>query len=322
MIKKDTKIVILDGNAANPGDLSWEELAKLGDLKVYPHVPANEEELLERSKEAEVILLNKVPFHKTLLEKLPKLKLISVQATGYDLIDVKSARALGITVCNVPSYSTPSVVQQVFALLFAHVAAVEKYSRSVHQGDWASSPDFTYCVSPIQELSGKTFGIYGFGNIGQKVALAAKVFGMKVKVCTRTRYENMDVEYVTKEELFRSCDVISLHCPLTEETKDLINKDTLSLMKKNAFLINTGRGGLIDEEALAEALNTDKIAGAGLDVLKKEPPDAENILIKAKNTIITPHVAWASREARSRLLDVSAANVKAFLEGAPINVVN
>ncbi len=319
---KRPKIVILDGYAANPGDLSWEEMEKLGDLTVYPHVPANEEELLEKSKEAEIILINKVPFNEELLKKLPELKLISVQATGYDLVDVKAARALGITVCNAPSYSTPSVVQQVFALLLELAVSTGKYSDSVHKGDWAKAPDFTYCVSPIQELSGKTFGIYGFGTIGQKAAIAAKAFGMNVKVCTRTEYPGKDVEYVTKEELFSSCDVISLHCPLTNETKELINKETLSLMKKNAILINTGRGGLIDEEALAEALNTGKIAGAGLDVLKKEPPLPDNPLVKAKNTVITPHVAWASKEARERLIAISVNNVKAFLEGNPVNKVN
>ncbi|MBR2364645.1 MAG: D-2-hydroxyacid dehydrogenase, partial [Lentisphaeria bacterium] len=286
------------------------------------HVPANEEELLQRSKTAEVILLNKVPFTAELLKKLPALKLISVQATGYDLVDVQAARALGITVCNVPSYSTPSVVQQVFALLLELTVGAGRYSDSVHKGEWAKAPDFTYCVSPIQELSGKTFGIYGFGAIGQQVAVAAKAFGMKVKVCSRTEYPGKDVRYVTKEELFSSCDVISLHCPLTEATKELINKETLSLMKENAFLINTGRGGLVDEDALAEALNTGKIAGAGLDVLKKEPPLPDNPLVKAKNTVITPHVAWASKEARKRLIAVSVDNVRSFLEGNPINKVN
>lgn len=316
------KIVILDGNAANPGDLSWEGLAELGELTVYPHVPADEEELLERSRDAQVILLNKVPFSKTLLEKLPALKLISVQATGYDLVDVKAARELGITVCNAPSYSTPSVVQQVFALLLELAVSTGKYSDSVHQGHWASAPDFTYCVAPILELAGKTFGIYGFGNIGKKVAEAAKAFGMDVKICTRTQYAAEGVQYVSKEELFSTCDVISLHCPLTAETKELINKETLALMKKTAILINTGRGGLINEEALADALNNGRIAGAGLDVLKQEPPEAENLLIQAKNTVITPHVAWASREARMRLIDISVNNVRAFLEGNPINKVN
>ena len=186
----------------------------------------------------------------------------------------------------------------------------------------AKAPDFTYCVSPIQELSGKTFGIYGFGTIGQKVAVAAKAFGMDVKVCTRTEYPGKDVQYVTKEELFSSCDVISLHCPLTNETKELINRETLSLMKKNAILINTGRGGLIDEEALAEALNEGRIAGAGLDVLKKEPPLPDNPLVKAKNTVITPHVAWASKEARERLIAISVDNVRSFLEGKVVNKVN
>ena len=319
---KRPKIVILDGYAANPGDLSWEDLAKLGDLYVYPHVPANEEELLERSNGAEIILLNKVPFSETLLKKLPSLKLISVQATGYDLVDVKAARSLGITVCNAPSYSTYSVVQQVFALLLELSVSAGKYSESVHSGEWAEAPDFTYCVAPVQELAGKTFGIYGFGAIGQKVALAAKAFGMKVKVCTRTEYENKDVEYVSKEELFSTSDVISLHCPLTDATRELINSRTLSLMKKNAFLINTGRGGLVDEKALAEALNCGRIAGAGLDVLKKEPPEKDNCLVAAKNTIITPHVAWASKEARSRLIQISVENVRSFLEGKPVNVVN
>ncbi|MBO4305257.1 MAG: D-2-hydroxyacid dehydrogenase [Lentisphaeria bacterium] len=321
-MKKRPGIVILDGNAANPGDLSWEELEELGCLTVYPHVPATEEELLERSRDAEIILLNKVPFSADLLKKLPALKLISVQATGYDLVDVKAARALGITVCNAPAYSTCSVVQQAFSLLLELVSSTGKYSDSVHRGDWAKAPDFTYSVAPIRELAGLTFGIFGFGAIGQKAACAAKAFGMRVIVCTRTHYPGKEVEYVTKEELFRQSDVVSLHCPLTEETRKLVCKETLSLMKKSAYLINTGRGGLVDEEALAEALNTGKIAGAGLDVLQKEPPETGNVLVSAKNTVITPHVAWASKEARKRLIHISAENVRCFLEGHPINVVN
>lgn len=315
------KIVVLDGHALNPGDLSWDALGELGELVVYDRTPPAL--TLERAAGAEILIPNKVVLGAGELAALPGLRYIGVQATGVNIIDLEAARAHGIVVTNVPAYSTPSVAQQVFALLLELVRGVGRHAELVRQGAWSKCPDFTFWETPQVELAGKAFGIIGFGDIGRAVARIAAAFGMRVLVHTRTvdAAAAAEVEFVEFDELIRTADVVSLHCPLTAQTERLINAACLARMKKSAYLINTGRGPLVDEAALAAALHGGVIAGAGLDVLVKEPPPQDNPLLAAPNCVITPHLAWATLAARQRLMATLVANVRAFLDGAPQNQV-
>lgn len=316
------KIVVLDGYAMNSGDLSWENLKKLGEVSIYDRTL--ESEVVERISDSEIVITNKVIIGKEVFEKCKNIKYVGVTATGYNVVDTNLAKELGVTVTNVPAYSTDSVAQLVFSFILEHCQNVSKYTESVKSGDWVNSKDFSYQKFPIIELAGKSLGIIGFGAIGKKVAEIGNAFGMNVLVNTRSpsKTDEINVNFVSKEEIFKNSDFLTLHCPLNEETDELVNEKTLNLMKKSAILINTGRGGLVNEKDLANALNLEKIAGAGLDVLSTEPPKEDNPLLNAKNTYITPHVAWASYEARKRLMDVTINNVKSFIDGNPINVVN
>jgi glycerate dehydrogenase len=316
------KIVILDGYTLNPGDLDWAPLHQLGNVTV--HDRSREDEIVERAADAEIILVNKVVLSEKILDQLPNVKYIGVMATGFNNIDIAAAQKHNITVTNVKAYGPASVAQQTFALLLALVNHAELHSQSVFNGEWVSSPDFCYWKTPLTELAGKTMGLVGLGDIGSQVAKIALAFGMKVIAYRKNpaRTENDDIKMVALEELFRRSDVVSLHCPLTEETKGLINAERLSWMKPNAVVLNTGRGPLINEADLAEALRNGTIDGAGLDVLSVEPPKPDNPLLSAPNCIITPHVAWATFEARKRLLQMVADNLESFIEGKPRNVVS
>ena len=318
------KITILDGYTENPGDLSWDWLKKLVDeYVVYDRTDA--EDVFERSKDADILVTNKTVITGEMLEKLTNLKFISTLSTGYNVIDTKKARELGIPVSNIPAYSTDAVAQLVFALLLELTNHVAIHDKSVKNGEWTACEHFCYTKTPLCELSGKTFGIIGFGKIGSAVAKIALAFGMKVKAYspnTRTFDGVGTVDFTTLEDVIASSDVISLHCPLTDKTNGLVNMDFLSRMKKSAFLINTSRGPVINEADLKKALDEGIIAGAGVDVLSTEPPNADNPLLHSEKCIITPHIAWASFEARTRLMGIFRENVKAFLEGKPINVVN
>jgi glycerate dehydrogenase len=315
-------IVVLDGYTLNPGDLNWDALKKLGNVTVYDRTPV--EQVVERAKNASIVLTNKCPITHAAIEQLPLLKYIGVLATGYNVVDVEAAYERRIRVANIPDYSTPSVAQLTFALLMELTFHVGHHAQTTRDGRWQSSVDFCYWDRPLIELSGLTFGIIGYGRIGQMVAKIAQSFGMNVVAYSRSRNatEENGVKFVSMEAIFHLSDVISLHCPLTPETKHLINKERLSRMKPTAFLLNTGRGPLIDEAALAEALNEGKLGGAGLDVLSIEPPKNGNPLLMAKNCLITPHIAWATKAARTRLMEIAVNNVKAFLDGNPVNVVN
>lgn len=316
------KIVVLDGYTLNPGDLSWDGFERLGQVEVYDRTAPELAE--ERAREARVVLTNKTPMREELLAKLPALKYIGVLATGYDNVDVQAAGERGIAVTNVPGYGTESVAQTVFALLLELCQHVGLHDRSVKAGDWADSPDFSYWKTPLTELSGKTMGIVGYGRIGESVARIAHAFGMKVAAYKRhpdgappfDGFEWMDLP-----ELLAKSDVVSLHCPLTSDTEELINRDSLARMKRSAFLINTARGRLIAEQDLADCLNEGGIAGAGLDVLSAEPPSADHLLLSAANCIVTPHQAWATREARARLMATAVDNLEAFLAGKSANRV-
>lgn len=316
-------IVVLDGYTLNPGDLNWTKLETLGSLTVYDR--SAPDEIVNRAADAEIILTNKTPLTKETIAKLPNLRYIGVLATGYNVVDIGAASERGIPVTNVPGYSTLSVAQLVFSLLLELCQQVRLHSDAVRSGEWASCPDFCFTRSPLTELAGKTMGIIGFGTIGQQVARIALAFGMNV-IASATRPKTIagleQVRMCGSEEVFAESDVISLHCPQTPATEGLINAGTISLMKKTAFLINTSRGGLIVEGDLADALNEGRIAGAGLDVLSKEPPTADNPLTSARNCLITPHIAWATFEARQRLMETAAANLSAFLAGTEANVVN
>lgn len=318
------KLVILDGGAVNPGDLSWNALSPFVDeYTVYDNT--DEDEILSRAKDADILVTNKTPISKNTIEKLPKLKYIAVLATGYNVVDCAAAREKNIPVSNIPAYSTDSVAQLVFAFLLEFCSRVAVHSSSVNCGEWEASPCFCYTKAPLCELSGKTFGIVGFGRIGSAVAQIANAFKMRVLAFspnTKTYSGFGLVEFCSLEKLIEESDVISLHCPLTDGTKNLVDKSFLSKMKKSAFLINTSRGGVINENDLADALNSGKIAGAGLDVLSTEPPKGGNVLIGAKNCLITPHIAWANVEARTRLFNIFLKNVESFVGGTPINVVN
>ncbi len=317
------KIVILDGYTLNPGDLSWEGLKKLGDLTIHDRTaPAD---VVSRCKDAEIVFTNKTPVNAAAQEQLPKLKYIGVLATGYNIVDVDAAKRLGIIVANVPGYGTSSVVQMTFALLLELTLHVQRHSDSVRDGKWSRSADFCYWDFPLVELAGKTIGIIGMGHIGGKVADVATAFDMKVVGNSRTRTDQShrkNFRWAEIPELLAASDVVSIHCPLFPETRGLINKENLSLMKKTAFLLNTSRGPIVIDEDLADALNRDLIAGAGIDVLSTEPPPAGNPLFTAKNCIITPHISWATKEARARLMDIAVTNLEAFLADKPVNIVN
>ncbi len=313
------KFVVVDGDTLNPGDLSWSELEELGSLEVFKETP--QELLLERARTSEVAITNKVVFDAETIAVLDKLRCIVVTATGVNVVDVKAARERDIPVLNAPAYSTRSVAQMTFAHILELTQCVGMHSAGVKSGKWTSTGKWCYWETPLVELEGLTMGIIGYGRIGKQVAGLAKAFGMQVIVHS-TRAEFEEVEYVQLEELFSRSDVVSLHCPLKTDNKHLVNAERLKLMKKSAFLINTGRGPLIDEQALAGALNSGRIAGAGLDVLSVEPPLADNPLLNAVNCHITPHIAWATRASRERLMKITVENVKSFLQGHPQNVVN
>jgi len=316
------KIVILDGYTLNPGDLSWDELKKSGDVVIYDRTPADK--VVERAEGAEVIFTNKTPLGEDILNQLPALKYIGVLATGYNIINTEVAKAKGIIVANVPGYGTASVVQLTFALLLELCLHVQRHSDAVREGKWTRSADFCFWDYPLMELAGKTLGIIGFGNIGQQVGDVATAFGMKIIGNSRHRTDQShrpNFKWAEVSELLQQSDVVSIHCPLFPETKGLINKESLKQMKSSAFLLNTSRGPIIVDEDLADALNNDVIAGAGIDVLSVEPPPKDNPLFTAKNCIITPHIAWATKEARARLMDITVSNLSAFLQGNPVNVV-
>lgn len=316
------KIVILDGYSANPGDLSWDALKALGEVTVYDRT--SREDTVERAADADIVLTNKVVIDREVMEQLPRLKFIGVLATGYNIIDVACAREHGVVVSNVPAYSTESVAQMVFSHLLTVTNRTEHYAQQNREGRWTRSADFCYWDSPVMELAGKTMGIMGLGNIGRRVAEIALAFGMKVVALTSKSEALLPqgVRKVTLEELLGASDVVSLHCPLTDQTRHLINHDTIAMMRPTAILINTGRGPLVDDEALAEALNAKRLKAYCADVMTQEPPKADNPLLGLKNVFLTPHIAWASTEARIRLLDITIKNVRAFIEGKPQNVIN
>ena len=317
------KLVVLDGHTLNPGDLSWDGLKHFGNLEVHERTSAAD--ILERCKGAEIVFTNKTPLREDVLAQLPDLKYIGVLATGYNVVDVDFARTLGIKVANVPGYGTASVVQLTFSLIFELCLHVQRHSDSVFNGDWSASADFCYWKYPLIELESKTLGIIGFGSIGQKVADVASALGMNVLAYSRTQTDQShrkNFKWTSLDELLKVSDVVSIHCPLFPETQNLINKDTLKLMKKSAFFLNTSRGPIVNEQDLADALNTGLIAGAGLDVLSVEPPASNNPLLSAKNCLITPHIAWATKEARARLMAIVEQNLAAYLEGNPINIIN
>ena len=315
------KIVILDGYTANPGDLSWEELETLGNLTVYERTSPSE--TVARAAEADIVLTNKVIIDRKEMDQLPHLKYIGVLATGYNVVDIDAAHERGIAVTNVPAYSTESVAQMVFAHLLTVTNRTEHYAQENRNGRWTNNKDFCYWDFPHMELSGKSFGIIGLGHIGQRVATIANAFGMRVYAFT-SKSENDLPCYVEKRsltELFSECDVISLHCPLTPDTHHLISSQTLQMMKPSAILINTGRGPLVDDQAVADALAEGRLAAFCADVLTEEPPKATNPLLNLPHAYITPHIAWASKEARIRLLQVAIDNVRYFLNGHPQNMV-
>ncbi len=316
------KIVVLDAYTLNPGDLSWEGLESLGTCSVYDRTPA--ELTVERAKDAEIVLTNKTVLSAQIIEQLEHLRYIGVLATGYNIVDVEAARKRGIPVTNVPAYGTESVVQMVFAHILNLTQHVAHHARTVRDGRWNACPDFCYWDSPLIELQGLTMGIIGMGRIGRAVARVARAFGMYVIAYDVSAPSPIPegCRMVEMEDVFRLADVVSLHCPMTPQTERLVNKERLALMKPTAFLVNTSRGPLVDEQALADALNNGRIAGAGLDVLSNEPPVADNPLLKAKNCYISPHIAWATRAARERLLRVAVENVAVFLDGRPQNIVN
>lgn len=314
------KIVVLDGLTLNPGDLQWDELASLGDLTVYDRTAPDL--VVERAKDAEIVLTNKTILDASTLRLLPILKYVGVLATGYNVVNTDTAHRLGIVVTNIPAYSTMSVAQNVFALLLSLTNHAEHYSQEFHKGVWSRCPDFSYTNTNLTELAGKKFGIVGYGHIGQAVAKIAVAFGMEVFVSSRKSAEELPgVTKKSTDELFAECDVVSLHCPLTDDTYHLANARRIGLMKEDSVLINTGRGPLVDEKALAEALKENKIAGAGLDVLTHEPPEIGNPLISAPNCVVTPHISWATKEARIRLMDVAISNIKSYLAGKAVNKV-
>ena len=314
-------IVVLDGGTTNPGDLSWAPLEALGRVTVYDSTPADC--VVKRAQDAEALIVNRIVLNRAVLDALPKLRYIGTLATGYNTIDVRAAREKGVTVCNVPLYCVETVAQLTLALLLALCCRVEHLSAVTRSGGWNDAVEATHTTAPILELSGKTLGILGFGNIGRAVAQLGLALGMRVLAHSRTqRALPAGCTWCSFETLFETADVVSLHCPLTDETRGIVSASVLARMKPTALLINTARGALVDENALADALNSGRLAGAGLDVMAEEPPRPDHPLLTAKNCLITPHIAWASREARLRLIDAVAGNLRAFLAGQPVNVVS
>lgn len=313
------RITVLDGNALNPGDLSWAPLEKLGQLTVFPRTEA--QDTAERIGSSEAVLLNKMNITEAVLEKCPSLAYIGVQATGYNVIDIEACRHHNVTVTNVPQYSTAGVAQLVFAFISEFACHTKLHSDSVMAGEWTQSPDFCYWKAPLIELEGKTLGIFGYGSIGSRVAQIAQAYGMNVIVCTRTPKPEIRSP-VDISTLFNESDFISLHAPLTEKTRNVVNRTTLSLMKKTAFLINTARGPLVNESDVREFLDAGRLAGYAADVVSEEPMKKDNPLLGARNCLITPHIAWAATETRQRLLDTVADNLRCFLQGKPKNVVS
>lgn len=319
------KIVILDSYTTNPGDLSWEFLSKYSDdIMIYPRT--SKEDVIKRAKGAEILIINKTVLGQDKLNALaPELKYIGLQSTGYNVVDLKAATKNGVTVCNIPSYSTNAVAQLVFSFILQFTNKVNLHSESVYNGEWTECPDFCYWKAPLSELDGKTIGIIGFGSIGQRVAEIAEVFGMKVFFTSKSIKDTAKFKtarQVDLDTLLGKSDFVTCHCPLTDETTGLINLDNLRKMKKSAVLINTSRGPVVNENDLSYALNNDIIAGAGLDVLSEEPPKADNPMFKAKNCYITPHIAWASKETRARLINILDGNIEHFLSGNTQNKVN
>ena len=319
------KIVVLDGYTLNPGDLSWDGIKQFGDLKVHDRTDFNPEIVIKTIEDAEIVFTNKTPLPKAVLDKVPSVKYIGVLATGYNIVDVNAARDLGIKVTNIPSYGTTAVAQFTIALLLEMCHHAGEHSRSVKNGEWTSSNDFCFWNYPLIELTGKTMGLIGFGRIGQETAKIAQAFGLKILAYDNNinpALENENCKYVTLDELLSKSDVISLHCPLFDSTKGIINKSNIEKMKPGVMIINTARGPLIVEEDLAEALNNGKVSAAAVDVVTVEPILKDNPLLKAKNCLITPHIAWAPKESRSRLMNIAVDNLSLFLKGQPVNVVN
>jgi glycerate dehydrogenase len=316
------KIVILDGYTENPGDLSWEGFERLGTLTVYDRTEPGE--IVSRIGDAEAVIINKCPITAETMDACPELRYVGVLATGYNVVDVAAAKERHIAVTNIPTYGTTAVAQMVFAHLLAICQHVEAHSQAVHQGEWNTNPDWCFWNYPLVELAGKTMGIVGFGRIGQTVAGIARALGMNVLAFDHHETETGRAlaQYVSLEELLRRSDVISMHCPLFPETERMINRDTIAQMKDGVYFINTSRGQLVDEQALADALNSGKVAHAGLDVVYTEPIRTDNPLLKAKNCFITPHIAWAPKESRKRLMDIAVDNLAQFAAGTPMNVVN
>ncbi len=316
------KLVILDAYTTNPGDLSWDELRALADCDVYDR--SSPEQVVPRAADAEMVLTNKTLVDRAVIDALPKLQYIGVLATGYNIVDVQAARQRGIPVCNVPEYGTPNVAQATFALLLELTNRVGHHAQTVRDGRWCSSPDFCYWDFPQVELSGLTLGIVGLGRIGQAVARIAAAFGMQVLAFDQFPPTTAadGVRFADLDTVFRDSDAVTLHCPLTADNRELVNAARLAVMKPTAYLVNTARGGLVNDADLAQALNAGRLAGAGLDVLSIEPPVPDNPLLAAKNCLVTPHIAWATQAARGRLIRTTVENVRAFLQGRPIHVVN
>ncbi len=313
-------IVILDGHTTNPGDLSWDSIKEIGNLTVYDRTPVNE--IIPRAKDCEIVTTNKTVLTANIIKQLPITRYIGLLSTGTNAVDLDAAKAHNITVTNVPAYSTASVAQATFALILELVIHTDIHNSSCHAGKWSRQQDFCFTETPLIELAGKTIGIVGYGAIGKAVARIANAFDMNILVHTRTPVQTDNITFTNLDDLLKKSDIVTLHCPLTPQTEKMINASRLSIMKNTAFLINTGRGGLIDENALADALQNKIIAGAGLDVLTQEPPEPDNPLLKLSNCIITPHIAWATYEARKRLINTVTDNLKNFLNNTPINVVS
>ena len=319
------KIVLLDGYTVNPGDLCWDEIKELGDFVYFDRTSKDRDEIRRRIGESEIVITNKTPIDSTIINSCPSIKYITLLSTGYNVVDIKAARDKGIDVSNIPTYGTDSVAQFSIALLLELCHHIGHHSREVKNGRWESSIDWCFWDYPLIELKGKTIGIFGFGRIGKRTAEIAKALEMNVIVTDRSDKKYVDDngwKHVSKEELFHSSDVISLHAPLNDETNRIINKETISKMKDGVYIINTSRGGLIDEEALASALNSNKVGGAALDVVSTEPIENTNPLLKAKNCIITPHMAWGAKEARERIISIAASNIRSFINGNVQNKVN
>ncbi|WP_422484968.1 D-2-hydroxyacid dehydrogenase [Gudongella sp. DL1XJH-153] len=322
------KIVVLDGYTLNPGDLSWKEFEKYGEVNVYDRTSYdvnNKELIIDRGKDADVILLNKTPLSREMMDQMPKLKYIGVLATGYNIVDIEAANDKNIIVTNIPTYGTTAVAQMAFALLLEICHHVGEHSEAVFKGEWSNNEDWCFWNHPLIELAGKTIGIVGYGRIGQNVGKIAQAFDMKV--LTNDKYpikdlENENLKYVELDELYANSDVISLHCPLFDSNKGMINKNSIAKMKDGVIILNNSRGGLINESDLLEALDSGKVYYAGLDVVSSEPIKEDNPLLKASNAFITPHISWAPKESRSRLMNISIDNFKAYMSGEPVNVVN